>query len=124
MTIRGANATPVVREVHPELLFWALNGEKPMESPKKLVQGRDERLRVLLTAEPRTQEIYEGACTKFRRKVVARDDILDALAAAVAAYHHHDQLKTLPECPQNDAKGLRMAIVYPRTDDLTLYPGQ
>ena len=124
MRTRGANAKPVVREVHPELLFWALNGGKPMESSKKGKLGRDERLCVLLGTEPRAHRICDIACLKFRRNVVARDDILDALAAAVAAYHHHDRLKTLPECPPNDAKGLRMEIVYPasRRLDITKEP--
>ena len=69
MRTRGAKrATPVVREVHPELLFWALNGGKPMESSKKGKPGRDERLRVLQRCtEPTAQEIYEAACCKFRQ---------------------------------------------------------
>ena len=110
---RGPGVEPLVREVHPELLFCGLSSGKPMESPKKGNPGRDERLRVLQEAEPRAQKIYEGGCCKFRRKVVARDDILDALAAAVVAYHHHDRLRTLPECPPKDPKGLPMEIVYP-----------
>ena len=113
MRTRGLGAEPLVREVHPELLFCSLNCGKPMESPKKGNPGRDERLRVLRRAEPRTQEIYEGACSEFRSKVVAKDDILDAFAAAVVAYHHDGRLRTLPECPPTDAKGLRMEIVYP-----------
>ena len=110
---RGPGAEPVVREVHPELLFCTLNRAKPMESPKKRKQGRDERLCVLRREEPRTQEIYDKTRARFRRNVVANDDIVDALAAAVVAHHHHGQLRTLPECPPKDAKGLRMEIVYP-----------
>ena len=124
MRTRGANAEPVVREVHPELLFWALNGEKPMRYPKKGKRGKEkqapgqaERLCVLLRTEPRAREIYDEASSKFRRKVVARDDILDALAAAVVAYHYQDRIETLPECPAKDAKGLLMEIVYPATLD-------
>jgi len=29
-----------VREIHPEILFWALNGQKPIESNKKTVPGQ------------------------------------------------------------------------------------
>ena len=111
MAARGTGAEPQVREVHPELCFRALNYMKPMEWSKKQEQGKEERLRVLLRVEPRARVIYDEACSRFPRNVVAKDDILDALAAAVAAYH--DQLKTLPECPPKDAKGLRMEIVYP-----------
>ena len=110
---RGPGAEPVVREVHPELLFCTLNRAKPMESPKKRKQGRDERLCVLRREEPRTQEIYDKTRARFRRNVVANDDIVDALAAAVVAYHLHDRLRTLPECPPKDLKGLPMEIVYP-----------
>ena len=110
---RGPGAEPVVWEVHPELLFCALNRGKPMKSPKKRTKGRDQRLCVLLGDESRTQIIYDKTRAKFRRNVVANDDIVDALAAAVVAYYHHDQLRTLPECPPTDAKGLRMEIVYP-----------
>ena len=110
---RGPGAEPLVREVHPELLFCALNRAKPMESPKKRAQGRVERLCVLRREEPRTQEIYDKTRAKFRRNVVANDDIVDALAAAVVAHHHHGQLRTLPECPPKDPKGLPMEIVYP-----------
>ena len=42
MRDRVGGAGPAVREVHPELLFWALNGRKAMESSKKSRQGRDE----------------------------------------------------------------------------------
>ena len=113
MRARGPGAEPVVWEVHPELLFCALNRGKPMKSPKKRTKGRDQRLCVLLGDESRTQIIYDKTRAKFRRNVVANDDIVDALAAAVVAYYHHDQLRTLPECPPTDAKGLRMEIVYP-----------
>lgn len=50
-------------------------------------------------------------------KKVARDDILDALAAAVTAKlglgcPDNYQLRTLPECPPRDCKDLRMEMVY------------
>ena len=114
MRAHGPGAKPVVREIHPELLFCALNCGKPMKSSKKRAQGRDERLCVLRREEPRTQEIYDKTRAKFRRNVVANDDIVDALAAAAVAHHHHGRLRTLPECPPKDPKGLPMEIVYLR----------
>ena len=111
---RGPGVEPVVREVHPELLFCGLGGGKPMESPKKRKNGRAERLSVLRRVEPQAQVMCDTAWDEFAsKKKVARDDILDALAAAVVAYHHHDRLRTLPECPPKDPKGLPMEIVYP-----------
>ena len=56
--------------------------------------------------------IYEGACSRFLRKVVARDDILDALVAAIIATRGEDQLKTVPEDPPKDARGLPMEMVF------------
>ena len=44
---------------------------------------------------------------------MAKDDIIDALAAAVVARHHHARLRTVPDCPPKDAKALPMEIVYP-----------
>ena len=113
MADRGDGAVPVVREVHPELLVWALDDEKPMAFSKKGRKGRDDRLRVLQRHEPRSPKILDEASSKFRRKVVAKDDIIDALAAAVVARLHHARLRTVPECPPRDAKALPMEIVYP-----------
>ncbi len=112
MTTRGKHARPAVREVHPELCFWALNGGRPMKSSKKRREGLRERLEVLRAVEPRSGQIYGEACGKFARRCVARDDVLDALAAAVVALHGRDELRTLPERPPSDARELPMEIVY------------
>lgn len=109
---RGTNATPTVREVHPELCFWALKKGKPLESKKKKKKGRRERLRVLQRTEIRTDEIFREARSKFPKEDVARDDILSALAAAVTAYLGHDRLETVPKDPPKDSKGLPMEMVY------------
>ena len=114
---RGVSATPPVREVHPEVCFWALNNRQPMRFRKQKREGEHERLRVLQGINPQTQEIYDSAIDKYLRKQVARDDILDALAAAVTAKlglgcPDNLQLRTLPECPPSDCKGLPMEMVY------------
>lgn len=112
---RGTSATPPVREVHPEICFWALNNRQPMRFRKKTREGRSERLRVLQEINPQTQEIYDSVLDKYLRKHVARDDILDALAAAVTAKlgcQDKDKLRTLPEKPPKDRKGLLMEMVY------------
>ena len=104
-------AAPMVREVHPELCFWMLNNERPMRYSKKKSAGRAERLAVLNEEDSRSEEIYEEACSKFLRKVVGRDDVLDALVAALAARERGDRLRTIPEVPPRDAKGLPMEMV-------------
>lgn len=114
---RGVSATPPVREVHPEVCFWALNNRQPMRFRKQKREGERERLRVLQGIEPLTQAIYDCATETYRRKQVARDDILDSLVAAVTAKlgigcSDSYQLRTLPECPPNDCEGLPMEMVY------------
>ena len=104
--------TPPVREVHPEICFWALNNRQPMEHSKKNREGEAERLRVLQRREPRAQEILDDACYKFLRRQATRDDILDALVAAVTARYGLGRLKTIPDCPPRDCEGLPMEMVY------------
>lgn len=108
------NAKPEVREVHPELCFWALNGGQPMENKKKGKEGEEERLYVLRKIFPpaNVDDVYADACSKFSGKNVAKDDILDALAAAVTAWKGHGHLQTAPEGPPEDSKGLPMEMVY------------
>ncbi len=110
---RGAKATPVVREIHPEVCFWALNAEREMTFSKKPgKRGFVERLPVLQRIEPRTDAIVAAAASKFLRQQVGWDDILDALAAAVTGYYGYHALQTLPPSPCHDAKGLPMEMVY------------
>ena len=105
---------PEVREVHPELCFWALNNGQPMESKKKSKEGEEERLNVLRKFFPPADvdDVYTDACSKFCGKNVAKDDILDALAAAVTAWKGYGRLQTAPEDPPHDSKGLPMEMVY------------
>ena len=106
-------AAPQVREVHPEICFWALNGERPVGPSKHSDEGIEERLRVLERVEPRTRAIFDAGRRRFRSNAVGRDDILDALVAAVTARRGWpDGFHTLPANPPQDARGLRMEMVY------------
>lgn len=113
---RGADARPEVREVHPEVCFWSLNHRKAMTSRKQTKAGLEERLGVLRGINPRVDDLYHEALGKFPRKDVARDDILDAIVAAVTAVPHERRggspLATLPVKPSRDAFGLPMEMVY------------
>ena len=106
------DARKKIREIHPEVLFWALNGRKEMSHKKSRSAGFEERLRVLRTHFPRSDALVEGALHTFRRSKVARDDILDALAAAVTALFGNGHLASIPEEPQVDPFGLPMEMVY------------
>jgi predicted RNase H-like nuclease len=99
-----------IREMHPELCFWALNHQQAMEHNKKTLQGFSERERLLAVHSQATQEIVNEALRIYPRKDLARDDILDALVGAVTA-RFNENLITLPEISERDAKDLPMEVV-------------
>ena len=101
-----------VRESHPEICFWALAGGRPMIHYKKTERGFAERLNLLKRIKPVSEKIVSTALKKFRRKYLARDDILDATALAVTATAGIDALVTIPENLPKDSMGLPMEIVY------------
>jgi len=108
-------ARRVVREIHPEVLFWALNNGHSMKCSKRGRPGFDERLDVLKKCFAGTESTVETARNHFTRKHVARDDILDALAAAVSGLiAQGGTLLYLPEQFEHDETGLPMAMLYPR----------
>ncbi len=109
--VKRVNNHPIIREVHPEICLWALNGKRAMEYNKKKKAGLEERLGVLSKHYRDARDIYNAALNEFLRKEVARDDIVDAMAAAVTACCP-DNLRTLPAVPERDDKGLPMEMVY------------
>jgi predicted RNase H-like nuclease len=103
----------VLRESHPELCFWALNGKRPMQYNKKTREGHEERLRVLEYYFPQCHALFARACAEFLRREVARDDIIDAMVCAVTAKQGHGGgYRTVPATPASDGRGLSMEIVY------------
>jgi predicted RNase H-like nuclease len=107
----AAAAATRVFEVHPEVAFWRLNGERPLDEPKK-VKGRchDPGLalrRRLLFAAGFAAEQVNGAPPKG----AGPDDVLDALAcAAIARRIHAGLARPFPDPPARDAFGVPMAI--------------
>ena len=109
-----SKARDLLIEVHPELLFWSLNDRRPMKHNKKKTLGRVERLEVLRRWLPTTDEIYKDALGSYPRNNVARDDILDAMVAAVAGYRSRGEMINIPESPEVDPTGLPMRMAIPR----------
>ncbi len=107
-------ARRMVLETHPEVLFWSLNGGKPMQHNKRTAKGFTERLRLLTRQYPESRAILARIRDGFERKQAGRDDVLDAIAAAVAAKRGRRFLRSLPGRPELDSAGLPMRIVYPR----------
>jgi predicted RNase H-like nuclease len=100
-----------IREFHPEVGFWGLNNYVAMQYSKKSQEGFNERLALLSNYCWYAKDIVEMAKRKYHRKEVAKDDIIDALVAAVTA-KFHPSLGTLPQEPERDSKGWSMEIVY------------
>ncbi len=53
-----------VREVYPEVCFWALAGRSPMKHNKRKKEGRRERLDVLLAFEPTAKHFLDVALAR------------------------------------------------------------
>ena len=103
-----------IREIHPEICFWALAGY-PMKHPKKTEQGFIERRRVLKSVYLHVDDIISFALSNYKRNEVVKDDILDALSAAVTGLLGRKNLNSIPEIPEINSKGLRMEMVFKRT---------
>jgi predicted RNase H-like nuclease len=106
-----------LRESHPELVFLALAGAS-MAHNKKTLAGREERLRVLERLAPGSRAAvaagFEVLRDRWGARALARDDLVDALALAVAARRClADGLETLPPQPPLEARGLPMEMVIP-----------
>jgi predicted RNase H-like nuclease len=100
-----------VFEVHPELAFWRLNGERALEEPKK-VKGRCYEpgltlRRALLIGGGLPAEFVNAAAPKGS----GPDDLLDALACLwVAQRLNIGEARPFPDPPPQNAFGLPMAI--------------
>jgi len=107
-----ANLRHKIRESHPEVCFWALNGEKPMRYNKTTSEGRAERLMLLRRFLPNADAVYAYATTNYRRKQASRDDIVDAMVLAVTAKLGASKYCTFPARPPRDACGLPMEMCF------------
>ena len=104
--VRG-NPSCDIREVHPELVFLRLNGNKPLPS-KKSLEGMTLRRRLLKRAGIRQIDRW---LTHHRIGTGAKaDDVLDACVVALAAGR---PAGSVPEgTPLLDAYGLAMRIWF------------
>lgn len=103
-----------VRETHPELAFWALNGEMALDQPKK-VKSRPyepglELRRGLLEAAGYDARFLRDR-SPFKARDVGADDLLDAAVCSwTAARIARGGGRCFPQAPLIDRKGLRMEI--------------
>lgn len=98
-----------VREVHPELAFFAMNGEAPLRHSKHEDAGQRERVQLLRDYGVGN---VEAAVETHAGRDVKRDDVLDAHAACWTARRLQQGTATrLPQgAPPHNARGLRMEI--------------
>jgi predicted RNase H-like nuclease len=100
-----------VFEVHPELAFWRLNGERALTEPKKIKSKPYEPGLALRRGLLIAARLAPAAVNGIPPKGAAADDLLDALASAAIARRLHVRLaRPFPDPPPRDAFGLPMAI--------------
>lgn len=109
----GERYDGVVRESHPELCFAALNGQ-PIAYSKSSVRGRGLRMKLLGDELDDAEAHYRDARDEYLLKEVRRDDILDSMVLAVAAWKRN--LITVPTNPSPDEP----RIYYPDFEVLVL----
>lgn len=129
LTVQAWNITPKIRTVdqflqeneeypdkvlesHPELIFMNLNGGMIYQK-KKTKKGLRHRLSLVTEYEEIAADFFRDIKEDFRRNEVAEDDIVDAMALALAAKQSVEKnIETIPENPPVDSAGLPMAIHY------------
>jgi predicted RNase H-like nuclease len=100
-----------IYESHPELCFYALNGQ-PIAYSKSSKRGLAFRRQVLEEKRSGMDDEYEQVLDDTLRKDVRRDDVLDSMALALAA--QSEELQSVPEDPGPEVP----RIYYPTTPAL------
>lgn len=102
-----------VVECHPEVAFWLLNGETPLDLPKKIKSrahgpGLELRRQLLLAAGYPAALFAQHA---WPLSIAGPDDLLDAAVNSwSAARIARGQARCFPADPPRDQRGLRMEI--------------
>ncbi|KJS18746.1 MAG: hypothetical protein VR72_21245 [Clostridiaceae bacterium BRH_c20a] len=99
-------------ESHPEFCFSKLNNNQPILEHKTSAEGQQKRLEILRNYYSKSDQVVEKflADVPFRKKT---DDVIDALCLAVIGKIIFEKgLKTIPEKPMMDDKGILMQMVY------------
>lgn len=112
-TLLAANASlrGRVYEIHPEVSFAALNGNKGLPEPKKSVEGALRRMAILEQEFGADQ--VRALVAAYPRRMAALDDVLDALVALWSANRIAAGTSVcLPSNPLVDSAGLITAIRY------------
>ena len=102
-----------VVESHPEVAFWAMNGERPLDLPKR-VKSQPHEPGLALRRDLLAKAGFPVAALdipKIPRALAGPDDVIDAAACAVVARRIlSGEARCFPDAPQTDGRGLRMEI--------------
>ena len=111
---------PKIKEAHPEICFWALNGCQPMSAHKSEAFGLAERFEIVqrsLHESIDVLDVFKKVCPRERKSRVGPDDVLDALALAITAQiglQEGNEFRTLPKDPQPDNVGEMVYALIPK----------
>jgi len=123
--VRERDGVPAgLREAHPEVTFWSLNGAKPVAYSKTTAAGRRLRLDLLESVLPGVRRAYDEARERYTAATASDDDVVDALALAAAASAATPDLVSLPffDAENRDALALARASLDP--GESIAYPGE
>ncbi len=96
-----------VFEVHPEVTFFQLNENQPVQFSKHTIPGVEERRRLLSARVPGVERTLDATLPR-----ISPSQLLDAAACLWTARRILSRAVTrLPEDPEWDEMGLRMEIV-------------
>ncbi len=106
LLLSDANARARVREIHPEVCFWAMNDAKTTRA------GVQARLELLSRRLPQAADLLARVLAETHRSQVKADDVLDALAGYLTARADDAALCVLRGDPRHDQEGLPMEMLY------------
>lgn len=112
LLIENKSLQPAIKESHPEISFKYLNLGIPLVHSKKTEKGISERLEILRKYKPNSSTMFHKALLTYKRKEVAKDDILDALCLAITAERSVNFGRSIPHNPKTDEFGIKMSINY------------
>lgn len=97
-----------VYSVEPELTFYELNHDKPLQYSKRSEYGREERKALLFG---RLDQVDRILCAELPR--VKESRLIDVAACMWSARRIFAKIgHRIPENPEWDSEGLRMEIIY------------
>ena len=84
-----------------------------MKYSKKKIEGFFERKEALNNVCKCVDEIIEYSFSRYKRRDLAKDDILDALAASLTARKGSSHgFVYIPNEPETDGRGLKIQMIY------------